>query len=290
MNNDAALLSLLSSQRELLDQLNLESTYKQEKGKNPMLIGKGDMFFQPEPFAANNTSISERRGSLDSILLSKQFSTGIGSENLILPDTVTKRFHNPDETFFSKHFSLGMGAQDFFQNSRNATTNANKTVQDPIPGRHCRKVRREKFESELEQQLLGKKRRLSSIEFLSPNFFDEVRHFRRLSMASQAITSKLSAAGKVKTKDTSAKPGRARRPKLNAHEIKSTMKAFSTAMERSQKTQQDIHDWDKKMGLKRSHSKTMRLSARSRKLLRSMLKKQINALSSQTHSKMKFSS
>ena len=54
---------------------------------------------------------------------------------------------------------------------------------------------------------------------------------------------------------------------------------LSDKMEKSQKSQQDIHDWDKKMGLKRSHSKTMRLSMRSRKKLRAMLKKKINAAS-----------
>ena len=48
---------------------------------------------------------------------------------------------------------------------------------------------------------------------------------------------------------------------------------FVVAMEKSMKSQQDIHDWDRKMGLKRSHSKTMRLSMRSRDKLR----KAINA-------------
>ena len=46
---------------------------------------------------------------------------------------------------------------------------------------------------------------------------------------------------------------------------------FIGAMEKSMKSQQDIHDWDRKMGLKRSHSKTMRLSMRSRKRLRKVV-------------------
>ena len=62
--------------------------------------------------------------------------------------------------------------------------------------------------------------------------------------------------------------------------VKSIMEAFNKAMEKSQKTQQDIHDWDRKMGLKRSHSKTMRLSSRSRKKLRSIMKKEITTLAS----------
>jgi hypothetical protein len=57
-------------------------------------------------------------------------------------------------------------------------------------------------------------------------------------------------------------------------QVQNIVQAFRAAMERSQYTQQSIHDWDKKMGLKRSHSKTMRLSARSRKKLRTMFKRE----------------
>jgi len=67
----------------------------------------------------------------------------------------------------------------------------------------------------------------------------------------------------------------------NPEEARETMVSLSDAMEKTQKSQQELHDWDRKiMGLKRSHSKTMRLSTRSRKKLRAMLKKQINALNS----------
>lgn len=49
------------------------------------------------------------------------------------------------------------------------------------------------------------------------------------------------------------------------------MVSFIEAMEQSQITQQRIQDWDRKMGLKRSHSMTMRLSAQSRKKLQGQL-------------------
>lgn len=55
--------------------------------------------------------------------------------------------------------------------------------------------------------------------------------------------------------------------------ISQVAEAFAAAMAQSHKSQQALHDWDKKMGLKRSHSKTMRLSMRSRKKLKGMLKK-----------------
>lgn len=62
--------------------------------------------------------------------------------------------------------------------------------------------------------------------------------------------------------------------KYEPKQVQKIVQAFRAAMERSQYTQQSIHDWDKKMGLKRSHSKTMRLSARSRKKLRAIFKRE----------------
>eukprot|EP00542_Grammatophora_oceanica_P011083 CAMPEP_0194027410 /NCGR_PEP_ID=MMETSP0009_2-20130614/1562_1 /TAXON_ID=210454 /ORGANISM="Grammatophora oceanica, Strain CCMP 410" /LENGTH=403 /DNA_ID=CAMNT_0038666465 /DNA_START=110 /DNA_END=1321 /DNA_ORIENTATION=- len=57
---------------------------------------------------------------------------------------------------------------------------------------------------------------------------------------------------------------------------KAQLEDFDSSMEKSQKSQLAIHDWDRKMGLKRSHSKTMRLSSRSRKKLRLAMKEAID--------------
>ena len=46
--------------------------------------------------------------------------------------------------------------------------------------------------------------------------------------------------------------------------------ALGSSMKASQDAQQSIHDWDRKMGLRRSHSKTMRASSRSRKKLQEL--------------------
>jgi hypothetical protein len=54
-----------------------------------------------------------------------------------------------------------------------------------------------------------------------------------------------------------------------------TMESLATSMAETFKSQQSIHDWDKKMGLKRSHSKTMRMSMRTRKKLRALIKKEL---------------
>jgi len=57
---------------------------------------------------------------------------------------------------------------------------------------------------------------------------------------------------------------------------------FVRSMDDSTQTQQDLHDWDRQMGLKRSHCKTMRSTMRSRKKLRQILKKDITSLQKHT--------
>jgi hypothetical protein len=195
-----------------------------------------------------------------------------------------------------------------------------------------------------------KKRRLSSLGFLSPAFFDDHArgvsrrgsmvslamfgggvHHRRGSMASIATFASMTSApkpvlmnGELHTKmdiddsddddhstvisdlghddvdgnsrielpmavasvvgeyGTNRQPSSQRqhvRPKSFAQfDMKHSMEAFAEAMAKSQKSQQNIHDWDRKMGLKRSHSKTMRLSMRSRKKLKIMIRKDIGAI------------
>jgi hypothetical protein len=67
-------------------------------------------------------------------------------------------------------------------------------------------------------------------------------------------------------------------PSIPTETVHGQLSRFVTSMENSAKSQQVIHDWDRTMGLKRSHSKTMRLTMRSRKKLRQLLKKDVNHL------------
>lgn len=65
---------------------------------------------------------------------------------------------------------------------------------------------------------------------------------------------------------------------LTASQNKRFLENFMVSMIRSHQSQQAIHAWDRNMGLKRSHSKTMRLSMRSRKKLKLMIKKDITQI------------
>jgi len=60
-------------------------------------------------------------------------------------------------------------------------------------------------------------------------------------------------------------------PNVDFATLRGEFESFVIAMEKSMKSQQDIHDWDRRMGLKRSHSKSMRLSMRSRDKLRKVI-------------------
>ena len=137
-----------------------------------------------------------------------------------------------------------------------------------------------------------KKRRLSNLGCLTSSFFEDyAKAVRRGSMAS---VSSFAASNRGSSKGDSDDDDSVisqmsdgigfeslnqlkfqTYSNLNISEVnlKQTMELFYDAMSMSQKSQHAIHDWDKKMGLKRSHSKTMRLSMRSRKKLKTMIKK-----------------
>jgi len=77
--------------------------------------------------------------------------------------------------------------------------------------------------------------------------------------------------------DESETSSTSRSPSQNTTEDKGVMEQishFGSAMLKSYRSQQQIHDWDRKMGLKRSHSKTMRSSMKTRSALRKLVEKE----------------
>lgn len=73
---------------------------------------------------------------------------------------------------------------------------------------------------------------------------------------------KISSTATTKKKRSSLTPGQTL--------VKSRANKLVGAMKQTQQSQVEIHQWDKKMGLRRSHSKTMRNTTRSRKKLQKM--------------------
>lgn len=265
IQNDEAFLTLLSSQRELLKELNRENAKRRvAEGSNSPSSGR--RFAGVESTTAKNSFAFERRPSME-ILTSKRLSLGLGNDLCVFPNLA---------------FDSGLEGS---QHSLGDTCSKHSLFEPKRSYKDC-------FE-DFDPPVKRKKRRLSSLGFLSPSFFED--HLKTTSRRNS-----LASVSKETTKDDdetdagdiiietfddeirddgiTLEPMEPEQPQMEPGQIKSLIEAFRDAMERSQKTQQSIHDWDRKMGLKRSHSKTMRLSSRSRKKLRAVFKSELNAL------------
>jgi hypothetical protein len=278
MQHDEAFLSLLSSQRDLLTKLQTENDIRRANLASRGL--GGGSLLAPEKNGLMNRPIAVRRTSIDMLigadmLLSKRFSLGSGYDPLFPP------------SFAFDGCQVDDGLPDDLDTSRSS-------------------MKQEKLGAEVETPNTRRKRRLSSLGFLSASFFEDqlkssLHRNRDLMLSSMHTISnprvtRLSQNDEEDDSDDDSDIDSVENEtehdadavslgdldvedsKVDPAEAKCVMETFTTAMERSQQSQQDIHDWDRKMGLKRSHSKTMRLSTRSRKKLRSVLKKEINSL------------
>jgi hypothetical protein len=276
VQNDDTFLSLLSSQRELLNQLNMEAAaMRSQLASTPNVA----MLNQPRDLSQRGSRMlleqqnhsKVRRSSLD-LLFSKRLSMEFGIPLLS---------SHGDSNFHEEHYGY------------------NKTTESS----QMNTILNELGES---YHIMKKRRRLSSIGFLSSTFFEDHLKASRHSVVDLSSHKKIES--KKTTKEIIADGGDdsdsedefaeeveedSRSTVVPAEEYSQTpipalhvdpekartlMEAFSTAMEKSQKSQQDIHDWDRQMGLKRSHSKTMRQTTRSRKKLRSTFKKDFGAV------------
>ena len=274
--NDDAFFTLLSSQRELLCQLNKEQASRKSRTSSS---GRN------ESASSLNQLVSEYRPGID-MILSKRFSLGMGNDNYVLPDSSLDMGLDGE----SKHSVFDPLFKDALMGDapeKDALLGDLVNKDGPTESKRHLKT----LDGDFEAPMKRKKRRLSSLGFLGPTFFED--HFKPTSRRSS-----LAFVSQYVTKDIDMEVGEATieseihesvgegiegsaesdQAKVDPAQAKSLMEAFRSAMEKSQKSQQSIHDWDRKMGLKRSHSKTMRLSTRSRKKLRTVFKNEISAL------------
>jgi len=259
--NDATFQSLLSSQRELLcklqfeDSLKTSNSSKKRQHQEPLLAS--------DCMNSSNLSIGFETGQ--KIHNTEPLSLGIGNDNFVIPDPQldTEPFYDP------------------FLEEEN-----------------CSKKRRKFHE---EDDFDNPKRRRSTLGSFSQIF--ERCDEEAVDIAPQSPIRDHCAPTAAATTPTNSyvvyddsdddddygvivetvEEPDCEQPLPSHHhshsKIRQRLVDFEHAMERSQDSQQKIHDWDRKMGLKRSHSKTMRLSTRSRKKLRQLLKKEIMHLS-----------
>jgi hypothetical protein len=281
VKNDETFLSLLSSQRELLNQLNVEAAAMRDQ-----LARSTDSIPSNQPVSDLSSSgrrmlldqknhPKNRRSSLDLLYgYSKRLSIEFG-----IPVLSSHGDSDPYEDYYGYDKTTG-------NNTKSDVINLN----DLGESRHITK----------------KKRRLSSLGFLSAtNFFEDHLRSSRHSIVDLSLRKGhgnvkvvvVNGDGESDSEDEFAEDvvGPDCEAKEKKHEegtqqvtipvllvdpekAREVMETFTKAMEKSQKSQQDIHSWDRQMGLKRSHSKTMRLSTRSRKKLRATLKKDFGSI------------
>jgi len=243
--NDATFQCLLSSQRELLSRLNSQQKLVQPSRRDidtPTMSGRWAN--------ATNHSIGFETFRNDNIALSKRMSLGVGADDLIMPG----REFDPDQLSESLYDdAIKKGGKYAHHGTTNKRRRSTLSFLDYI------------FENGPEPTIAMEplqKRARKRVEY---NDSDDDNY-------GAVVEDAYSDDDQVTDDDDFS-------PWTVLGEAKNMLIAFDAAMGRSQDSQQQIHDWDKKMGLKRSHSKTMRLSSRSRKLLRQFTQKDIVFLS-----------
>eukprot|EP00545_Synedropsis_sp_CCMP1620_P003545 CAMPEP_0119009664 /NCGR_PEP_ID=MMETSP1176-20130426/4519_1 /TAXON_ID=265551 /ORGANISM="Synedropsis recta cf, Strain CCMP1620" /LENGTH=259 /DNA_ID=CAMNT_0006962219 /DNA_START=254 /DNA_END=1033 /DNA_ORIENTATION=- len=250
--NDATFNALLSSQRELLNKLNFEKQLAQtEIMRNNDLGDTGGNW----GYTATNQSIGFETFRTDNVLLSRRLSVGIGNDCFILPDAqfdsdqYTESFYDAADGDGKKRFSKD--GEDPSNSKRRRTT---LSFLDYIFDKN--------EESKQAPPLIMKpeKRRIVYDDSDDDDY--------------GVIVEDVSDDDEDYNEDDENEI----KPIIDLKEAKEKMVSFDAAMGKTQKSQQSIHDWDRKMGLKRSHSKTMRLSSRSRKQLREIMRKDIEEL------------
>ncbi len=258
--NDEAFLKLLSSQRELLQQLNYEGSLRRNAGppRKRFSFVEGCDFGGSFNLLTNN-SISDPGNAMDLLTCSKRLSLGIGSDQFILPS-----------------FNELMSESD--ENLKGAALKVDKLLDlDCDEPTWVKRQRR--------RSTLGYLRSIfqdgvaDSTQPLMQSVFSDENRRDSLQPLSKYVDS-ICNSDPLEHDDLALEPiVEVKASKFDEGQMKSYMEAFASAMEKSADSQQSIHDWDRKMGLKRSHSKTMRMSSRSRKKLRNIVKKEINSLS-----------
>ncbi|KAG7356604.1 hypothetical protein IV203_001290 [Nitzschia inconspicua] len=334
---DEAFLTLLSAQRELLHQMNIEKTQEREQQQRLLqqtiqqeqhvqrlqqerlmhqyqqqnsqyLEGTTNVFRGPpkysrSPFAANtapkdqiichscdpisfiNQPIINRRSSIDFFYAMRRLSMGIGM--------------GKDSFMMPKELEDDGDWMDMQEGKDLAFSSENHDSMRKAPRRRssCLGIVSALMQDDLE---ISAARRLSLVSTFSRSLMDDdepidatvlpldeseivddalviPHNLLPMNIQESTVTCKsISSAPK-----TEEKPLRMTLdPSVDLPTLSTMIKMFTGAMESSAKSQQDIHDWDRKMGLKRSHSKTMRLSMRSRKKLRAIMNKEMATIKS----------
>lgn len=327
-SQDYAFLTLLSAQRELLNQMNMEKVHErpyqqrllqryheheqqrhrfqqallfhQYQQTNPQCFEDtikyplssvfstnkapkdGPLSKNFDPFSLMNQPIINRRSSLDNLYATRRLSMGTGidagKESFVMSSELDDEWTDlKEDDSESEHQERRRKPQ----RRRSSLGIVSLLMQDD---RKRSASRRLSFVSTLSRSLLDGDH---SEDMASLQLEDSTITFDRpepegtySKQTNDTETSTARNSHVVAQKGKKEVPRMQLNPSIDLPTLKHMIKMFSDAMDSSAKSQQGIHDWDRKMGLKRSHSKTMRLSMRSRKKLRAVMSKEMATIKS----------
>jgi hypothetical protein len=271
--NDTTFQCLLSSQRALLNRLNSE-----RQRKNALYVINEPAFHGDWPNAAPNQSIGFETSRLDNVAMPKRMSVGIGADCFIMPDPNfdteqfaatfydedKKRPRNGNEDFMKKKRRTTLIFLDYIFCVNEKSMNKKRRTTESFLDHVYENNGEPKTSTVIEPEKV--KNRVEYVDSDDDDYGVIVEDVSDDSESDWEVEDEWEFDG---NDDDDCKP------KMAPEEAKKHLVVFEGATGRTQDSQQRIHDWDQKMGLKRSHSKTMRLSSRSRKELRQFTQKDI---------------
>jgi len=274
--SDISFEILLRSQRELLTKLNFEKRVLDVQRK------ENEEMLQQEQIRQFIRQQEQQQHYLN----------GWDNQNLTNEALDPLPLHGAESTIFLKHLSLGIGNDQYMLPAQNININDDDECISEIN-------RQDKFGICIQPR----KRRRTTLSFLDYLFdkggenvdVEENGSTNKAQSHNDPPESQMSNCNQSEYEDSSddddygvfvedVVEGEGKEQEsimespvslVETRQVKECMVSFESCMGKSFESQQRIHDWDRKMGLKRSHSKTMRLSMRSRKKLRQFMKKDI---------------
>jgi hypothetical protein len=337
-NDDEAFLTLLSAQRELLNQMNIERMQEREQQQRLLQQTNGQEF-QRHRFQQEMMQQYDQQQQLSQYSENESWPPGFSNHPSqytinttpndkstchkvdpfsLMNQPIINRRSSMDYLYATRRLSMGMGivvGKDSFTPSEveyDEWIDLKETEEEPSQ-EHCsvkRKAQRRRSSLGIVAALMhddlkmSAARRLSLVSTFSRSLMDSSINGEEDAVSLTLDESTIAPidqedelsqghphTANVESTSTAIDQCNSRRaetkfsclrldPSVDLPTLTMMMNMFTAAMDSSAKSQQDIHDWDRKMGLKRSHSKTMRLSMRSRKKLRAVINKEIATIKS----------
>lgn len=290
-NDDSSFLSLLSSQRSLLMQIRHENNDPQQATPtsheqlmlnyrrnlamhlNPGLSGNASSIMNPNPTMPQHTGFPS--------MYHYQNAHFFQSASRYPPDSQAYSYHTEPSNDFSLEPTplLMRNYQAQHQHRRTSTSSFSAGAgfyANLMPSHH----RFEQLTPTNEQTYdsvdeLTRIRASSPFEMSNSNLPDSLEDiFKSRDQTTQKDDDQKPAAAQRRRKSTTEANDKessteSSEPFIDVKELRK----FADVLEKSVRSQQEIQKWDRKMGLKRSHSKTMTMSMQSRKKLKNLITK-----------------